>query len=1370
MKPGDIIAERFEIERLAGSGGMGAVYRARDRLTGDLAALKVLWGHHLEHPEQGERFEREARILYELHHPGIVRYIAHGATDEGEPYLALEWLDGESLAQRLRRGGLSVGESVALARRIADALGAAHQRGIVHRDIKPSNLYLEGGSLDRSKLLDFGIAKVAGGTPLTVTGMVMGTPFYMAPEQARGERHIDTRADVFALGCVLFHCVTGQAPFRAEELHTALLKVVLDEAPRLAEMREGVPPALDALVARMLSKKPAARPADAAAVIQELDALGLVGEPVPEPPERALNTPTRESDRGRPISITGRELRAVCAVMTRLDPAVDEARIAPTQTMTLAATLPMWQRAPEPASPFASGEEVLSPPPAPDRRATLLAVASRHQARFETMADGVVLAVFGGAGAATDQAAQAARCALAMRAVLPEAPMALVAGRGASAAGLPVDEVIERGRALLVREAAFPEAIRLDLVVAGLLGGRFDVGGDARGLVLRGERDMGEVARTVLGRPTPCVGRDHELTILDSVLEECITEPTSRAVLVTASAGVGKSRLAQEFIRRVEARGDHGAELCPVQIWVAHGDPMSAGSPFGLLSQMLRREAGLREGEPRAVRQQKLRARVARHVPESDVTRVAQFLGELTAVGFEDRESVELRAARQDPMLMGDQMRRAWEDLLIAECSGHALILVLEDLHWGDIPTVKFIDATLRSLHDRPLFVLALGRPEVHDLFPRMWAPRGVQEIRLRELGRRGSEKLVREVLGGDIDDAVLARIVERAAGNAFYLEELIRAAADGKSEDLPETVLAMVEARLGSLSAEARRVLRAASFFGQVFARGALGPLLGGDHPSLGASLSDLVERELVVRRGEGRFPGQEEYAFRHSLVREAAYAMLTEADRTLGHRLAAHWLEQAGERDAKVLAEHLERGGEPEKAVSKYRRAAEQALEGNDFEAAIALAERGAKSASGETLGALYLQKAEANKWRGSAAEAEQCAASAMARFPLGSALWYVAAAEVGSMRLRLGRHEELARLAEEVQAQGLAFVLSSSEPPSASLSGPSSPAARLSSLPPPGSTTGAAVSAVARLAGSLLHDGQHALAEALIRSIDRVAGPIAEVDYGVAARLYALHASRALCYGDPASFLRYTELSIPSFALTGDRRNACLGQVNAAHAVLQLGDYPQAERVLRAARADADRMGLHNVSAFARQNLGPALAHQGALQEAREVELDAVRTFAAQENRRQEGRGRVYLAQILVLSGDLEGALVEARAGALRLTPIPPLRAFALGVLVRVLLLRGGAEEALAVAREGMELLLSLAGMEEGESILRLAYAEALAAAGNRPAAEDALGVARRRLLERAGRITDPIWRRSFCERVPENARTLSLAREWMNAPIA
>jgi predicted ATPase len=157
-------------------------------------------------------------------------------------------------------------------------------------------------------------------------------------------------------------------------------------------------------------------------------------------------------------------------------------------------------------------------------------------------------------------------------------------------------------------------------------------------------------------------------------------------------------------------------------------------------------------------------------------------------------------------------------------------------------------------------------------------------------------------------------RIVQLAGGDAFYLEELVRAVAEGHGDRLPETVLATVEQRLDGLDPRQRRVLRAASVFGGVFWAGGVVSLLGGDeHTSgVGSALAALADRELLDRHAAGSFPGQEEYAFRQTLVREAAYAMLTETDRRLGHRLAGAWLERAGESDPAAVAEHFVRAGE--------------------------------------------------------------------------------------------------------------------------------------------------------------------------------------------------------------------------------------------------------------------------------------------------------------------------------------------------------------------------------------------------------------------------------------------------------------------------
>jgi serine/threonine protein kinase len=163
MRPGTVVADRFELDGLAGAGGMAAVYRARDRTSGQLVACKIVRTHGADHVA---RFEREAQLLAELSHPHIVRYVAHGRTADGALFLAMEWLHGEDLATRLARPApLAVAESVALARRVADALAVVHARGAVHRDVKPGNIFLPDGDPAAAKLLDFGVARVRARAP-----------------------------------------------------------------------------------------------------------------------------------------------------------------------------------------------------------------------------------------------------------------------------------------------------------------------------------------------------------------------------------------------------------------------------------------------------------------------------------------------------------------------------------------------------------------------------------------------------------------------------------------------------------------------------------------------------------------------------------------------------------------------------------------------------------------------------------------------------------------------------------------------------------------------------------------------------------------------------------------------------------------------------------------------------------------------------------------------------------------------------------------------------------------------------------------------------------------------------------------------------
>ena len=241
------------------------VYRAHDTQTDTRVAIKTLLPSACA---AVERFAQEIAILRTLQHENIVRYIAHGATDEGTPWLAMEWLAGEELRTRLTRSGLSLRETVAMTRALCAALDHAHAHGVIHRDLKPANVFLDAGDAARPKLLDFGVARheQASVHVLERKGAVVGTPGYLAPEQAQGRADVDARADLFSLGCVLYECLAGRAAFIATHPLALLGKVALAEVTPVAMLRPEAPPWLAALCTNLLQKDPSARLASAAAV------------------------------------------------------------------------------------------------------------------------------------------------------------------------------------------------------------------------------------------------------------------------------------------------------------------------------------------------------------------------------------------------------------------------------------------------------------------------------------------------------------------------------------------------------------------------------------------------------------------------------------------------------------------------------------------------------------------------------------------------------------------------------------------------------------------------------------------------------------------------------------------------------------------------------------------------------------------------------------------------------------------------------------------------------------------------------------------------------------------------------------------------
>ncbi len=259
----------YEIEKAIGAGGMGEVYRARDTRLDRTVAIKVLPAHLADRPELRQRLEREAKAISSLSHPHICPLYDIGHED-GVDYLVMEFIDGETLADRLNNGALSIDETLTIGIQIADALEKAHRQGIIHRDLKPGNIMLTASG---AKLLDFGLAKADGigsdsgddltrtptvSQPLTAVGTVLGTYQYMAPEQLEG-KEVDPRGDIFALGAVLYEMATGQRAFSGTT-QASLIGAIMHEVPQPASaIQPMVPPALDRVIQTCLSKDPEER-------------------------------------------------------------------------------------------------------------------------------------------------------------------------------------------------------------------------------------------------------------------------------------------------------------------------------------------------------------------------------------------------------------------------------------------------------------------------------------------------------------------------------------------------------------------------------------------------------------------------------------------------------------------------------------------------------------------------------------------------------------------------------------------------------------------------------------------------------------------------------------------------------------------------------------------------------------------------------------------------------------------------------------------------------------------------------------------------------------------------------------------------------
>ncbi len=874
----DSLAGRFELGPQVGSGGTAEVFRATDHSTGRTVALKRLHAN-LRDPVGRARFAREARMLAELDHPHVVRYVAHGLDDQGRLCLVTEWLEGETVEALVERGHVGDWSTLRIVQEAAAGLAALHEAGVVHRDVKPANLFLAATPGGASvKIIDLGIAIGATDLALTAQDTVVGSPVYVAPELLRGEEPT-AAADVYGLAMVFFELLTDTRPFRGTDTISLLRAVARDPPPRLRSLRPDLPPALDRLIARSLDKLPAGRPAR----VQELadEAAGIME-----------------------------------VVMTRPDGVPATTLLGRTEQRV---RVLLFARA---ESAGRHGLEKLS------------ASLDVEGARVERDGDRGLVGTFGDLKLRGGEASRAARAAFA--AADASLRVAVVSGpttRGVSAVEGPC--VARAGEML---DHAPAGAVMVDEPTAVLLAGEYTLEPARHGLRAQpAERKRPWVAPGGEGSEVADPpGRQREVELVTGLLHDAWMQRTPRVVVLWGDAGIGKSRVGAavraQLAGKLRSSEGGGAGL---GVLTLRGDAMQATVPLGAVRRAVRAQCGIQDGEDL----ERQREKIVRAVSVIPGAPSAEFLGELAQVPFPAASSPALRAARSDPDQMRARLRSVATELFRAMSNRVPQLCVLEDLHWLDEATLELFAHLLDALWDHPFAVFALGRPDASTLAraERLWGSLGRTDLRLGPLSPAVCEGVAEEALPRPADAALRAALVARADGNPMFLEELLLAARSGtlaaseggSAPELPVVARAAAQLRLDGLNTEARRVARAASVFGLTFWRKGLDALLGATPTAVvDRALRDLVDHGFVLPRPSSRVATTTEFVFRHALARDAAYAAIVEHDRLELHAYAARWLASADAASSATLAQHYDLAGQRDDALRQWFRAAREAL----------------------------------------------------------------------------------------------------------------------------------------------------------------------------------------------------------------------------------------------------------------------------------------------------------------------------------------------------------------------------------------------------------------------------------------------------------
>jgi serine/threonine protein kinase/tetratricopeptide (TPR) repeat protein len=932
--PGRTVAQYVVIDTL-GAGGMGVVCRARDERLHRVVALKFLPPHLASDELSKRRFLLEARAAAALEHANVCTVYEIGETADGQLFLAMPLYDGETLQARLARGPLPLDHAVAMTREIAAGLAAAHQNGIVHRDIKPSNIMLLPDG--RLKILDFGVAKIKDVT-MTATGTPVGTVAYMSPEQTRGEP-VDLRADIWALGVVLYEMLTGRLPFTGENAAGVAYAIATRQPAPPSSLREDLPPALDDVIGTALAKVPERRFSGAAELIQALDAARSASR-APGSSHEATQTHF-QSD-------------------TSLTPSAERRRAAVLVTVV---------------SDYATLLEQLDPRDLEEAvglvRAAAVDAVRRHGGIVNQALGEEIVSVFGIPAAHEDDDLRAVRAALELHA---RARAATTPAISRLDGGIAVQSGIHAGTLVAQRLREGPRRyavsgapIQLATQLAALAG--------RDNLLISGECERmvapfvtTEAARTIEWQPgapamathrvvgdsgvharleagdrasrTPFTGRAVELSSLQAIVNEA-RAGEGRIVLVAGEAGVGKSRIIHELREQISA--------ADVRVLVGRCRSYGGISPYLPIVEVLRDLlSGGTSGGVATVGQT---VQQIRGLDDSLEPFIPLYLHLLSL------PSDDFPLPRH---LDGEHLHAALLDaisaLLMVSASRSPILILLEDWHWADDASSEVLLRLAEIVDSLPVAIVATTRPERAVLTA--FGGRATT-VQLGPLDASGTGVVMQALLGGlPVSETLVAQVHERTGGNPFFLEQVALTLREQgalvteqgrivlnreiESLRLPDTVQAVIGARLDRLDGDAREVLRVASVIGREFDRGLLAAAAPRELDCTRA-LDRLRSAALIQ---QVRVVPEPAYRFKHVLTQEVAYGSLLEHQRkTLHATIGAVMEREAGQRvdeKADALAHHFSQAGCWEQAVRYGRTAAERLRSLCQFANALTMFER--------------------------------------------------------------------------------------------------------------------------------------------------------------------------------------------------------------------------------------------------------------------------------------------------------------------------------------------------------------------------------------------------------------------------------------------